>query len=165
MGKVSISTTDLKNALLGGGLSDMQYLIANGVGERAEEMFEEALAHWGEANRSLSRGEVGGSKEPQKTITKKSDEVIETEVAVYNDILYFVSEGTKINWTRPVGNYSGSSRFGTYKWGGRVGDVQFTTTPNSGIRGRALDTSIVNALRDEMNELILQSLRSPGGLK
>jgi hypothetical protein len=157
---VRINTEQLKEAILDGGLRGLEYKIGRKAIKNVEESFETALRYWGTPDKSRSRSGIKGNKDvtskPLKHLTIAGGEQIELEVAVYNDILYFVSEGTKINYTYTLDGYRNASRFNNINWGGRVGNVAFYADGGfrDGLEPRRLPKQIIEKFMDDLPELL-----------
>jgi hypothetical protein len=160
---VRINTEQLKEAILDGGLRSLEYKIGRKAIKNVEESFETALRYWGTPDKSRSRSGIKGNKDvtskPLKHLTIAGGEQIELEVAVYNDILYFVSEGTKINYTGTNIGYRNATRFNSIEWGTRGGTINFIPGGlfRDGLEPRRLPKQIIEKFMDDLPE-ILKSL-------
>lgn len=156
---VRINTEQLKEAILDGGLRTLEYKIGRRAIKNVEESFQTALRYWGTPDKSLSRPGIKGNKDvvdKLKHSVISGGEQIEIDVAVYNDILYFVSEGTKINYTFTEIGYQNATRFNSINWGARRGTVVFEPTGffRDGLEPRRLPKQIIEKFMDDLPELL-----------
>jgi hypothetical protein len=156
---VRINTEQLKEAILDGGLRTLEYKIGRRAIKNVEESFQTALRYWGTPDKSLSRPGIKGNKDVVDTLKHaviSGGEQIEINVAVYNDILYFVSEGTKVNYTYTLDGYRNASRFNNINWGGRAGNVAFYADGGfrEGLQPRRLPKQIIEKFMDDLPELL-----------